>query len=122
MGGKKLICFSCVLYNAARYRKFPRRLKRHFLKMNDNERRKDKYNHLHFLGNQPLIRSSLFTLSPYNQNFFHLVTLTVSPTDSGILGSSVRKKDYRYRARQAAMLQIVTSTRWPAGNFESHRP
>ena len=26
--GKKLICFSCVLYNAARYRKFPRRLKR----------------------------------------------------------------------------------------------
>ena len=116
--GKKLICFSCVLYNAARYRKFPRRLKRNFY----NERREDKYNHLHFLGNQPLIRSSLFTLSPYNQNFFHLVTLTVSPTDSGILGSSVRKKDYRYRARQAAMLQIVTSTRWPAGNFESHRP
>lgn len=44
----------------------------------------------HFLGNHPRILSSLLTLSPYNQNFFHLVTLTVSPADKAILGSSVQ--------------------------------
>jgi len=67
----------------------------------------------HFLGNQPLRRTEgalaslsplglfsssvpfwtsavLATLSPYNQCFFHRVTLTRSPASNGILGSSVQ--------------------------------
>merc|ERR1719339_105227 len=48
----------------------------------------------HLLGNHPLTLTcctcSTCTTSPYSQYLFHLVTLTMSPSSSAILGSSVQ--------------------------------